>query len=286
MHRRLVTWQFYRDGSKKMTERSELNGVLADWILPEGEDLLDRVERMIRPALLAGHFGKSFTRFVSGLQYHLGGAQDTRELAQLAGLSDADRVLDVCCFIGGPAVQLAESIGCRVTGIDLDAAAIAAASRIAEVAGLSSLLEFKVADAGDLPFQDESFSVVWNQCSLESNEHWLKEFDRVLEPGGQFAFTFQRKGRNDRRWTLDQMTSLLQGMGYDVTHAEDITERDIEIGWKALDSKLSELESEFDSALGSEWVHNAHREFRSEIEKMKNDEYGNARVVATKASSP
>jgi ubiquinone/menaquinone biosynthesis C-methylase UbiE len=268
-----------------MTNRPELDGVLTNWTLPDGQDLLDRVELMIRPALLAGHFGKSFTRFVSGLQYHLGGAQDTRELAQLAGLSDADRVLDVCCFIGGPAIQLADSIGCRVTGIDLDAAAIAAATRIADVTGLSRLLKFEVANAGDLPFSNESYSVVWNQCSLEPNEHWLQEFDRILESGGRFAFTFQRKGKSDQRWTLDHMTSLLQGMGYVVTHADDITERDIEIGWKALDSKLSELESEFRSVLGDEWVKKAHQEFRSEVEKMKNGEYGNARIVATKPSS-
>jgi len=269
-----------------MTEKPELDDVLAGWTLPEGTDLLDRVERMIRPALLAGYFGKSFTRFVSGLQYHLGGAQDTRELADLAGISPSDHVLDVCCFIGGAAVQLATSIGCRVTGVDLDAKAIAAASHIAQVAGVADLLEFEVADAGALPFDDGAFTVVWNQCSLDSNERWLKEFDRVLSPGGRFAFTFQRKGKSDNRWTLDQLTSLLEGLGYTINHADDITQRDIEIGWKALDSKLSEREDVFRAALGDEWVQKAHQEFRAEIERMKNGEYGNARVVATKRSSP
>ena len=52
------------------------------------------------------------------------------------------------------------------------------------------------------------------------------------------------------------------------------------IGWRALDSKLSELESEFRSALGDEWIKKAHQEFRSEVEKMKDGEYGNARIVA------
>ena len=132
-----------------MTDRLPLEQVLAGWKLPDGDDLLDRVERMIRPALLAGHFGSSHTRIVSGLQYHLGGAQDTDELAALARLSSSDHVLDVCCFIGGPAVQLADRIGCRVTGIDLYQDAIAAAGRLAEVAALSDLLDFRVADAGD-----------------------------------------------------------------------------------------------------------------------------------------
>jgi SAM-dependent methyltransferase len=269
-----------------MTHKAELDEFLAEWDLPKGTNLLDRIEEMIRPVLFAGHFGRSFTRFVSGSQYHLGGAQDTRELVDLAALSSSDHVLDVCCFVGGPAVQLAHTVGCRVTGIDLDANVIAAASRIAQVAGLADLLEFRVADAADLPFPDSTFTVIWNQCSLDSNEHWLKEFDRVLSLGGRFAFTFQRKGKNDNRWTLADLTSLLADLGYTVSHADDITERDIEIGWKALDAKLSENAGVFRAALGDAWIQKAHQEFHAEIGRMKAGEYGNARIVARKPGRP
>ena len=260
----------------------ELQDMMDSWSLPDGSDLQDRLEAMIRPALFAGHFGTSFTRCVSGLQYHLGGAQDTVELASLADISVDDHVLDVCCFIGGPALQLAEQCGCRVTGIDLLESAVAAANRMANIAELNSLVDFRVADAAELPFDDGSFTVVWNQCSLESNEHWLKEFDRVLSPGGRFAFTFQSKGKNDGRWTLDDLSSLLEHLGYTVTHAEDITRRDIEIGWEALDRRLSEQESTFRMAMGDEWVQKAHEEFRTQAEAMRNGDYGNARVVAMK----
>jgi SAM-dependent methyltransferase len=265
-----------------MSRGPKLDKLLAGWSLPEGGDLLDLIEEMIRPALLAGRFGTSTTRFVSGLQYHLGGAQDTRELADLAALSSDDHVLDVCCFLGGPAVQLAHSVGCCVSGIDLDAKAIAAAERIAELSALDDLLEFRVADAADLPFPDRAFSIIWNQCSLDSNEQWLREFDRVLLPGGRFAFTFQRKGLRDDRWTLSDLTSLVVDLGYTVLHADDITERDIEIGWRALDAKLSAHEDRYSAVLGEAWVREAHREFIREIERMKAGEYGNARVVAQK----
>jgi len=36
--------------------------VLSAWKLPQGMELLERLERMIRPALWEGHFGESTTR--------------------------------------------------------------------------------------------------------------------------------------------------------------------------------------------------------------------------------
>jgi len=265
---------------------TKLQNIMDSWSLPDGSNLQDRLEKMIRPALFAGHFGKSYTRCVAGLQYHLGGAQDTTELATLANVSANDHVLDVCCFIGGPALQLGDEYRCRVSGVDLMESAVAAGNRMAEIAGLNPLVDFRVANAAELPFESGSFTVVWNQCSfLGVSDRWIDEFDRVLSPNGRFAFTFQRKGKNDSHWTLDEFKSLLESRGYTVTHADDITQRDIEIGWKALDSKLSALESDFASALGADWVAMAHQEYQAEIENMQSGEYGNARIVAVKPNS-
>ena len=51
---------------------SELQQVLNDWQLPEGERLLERIENMIHNTLMDGHFISSPTAIVCGLQYHLG----------------------------------------------------------------------------------------------------------------------------------------------------------------------------------------------------------------------
>ncbi len=267
--------------------RAEWHQVTSRWQLPDGDTLQDRIEQMIRPALCAGFFGVSTTRYVAGLQYHLGGRTDTAELARLANITAVDNVLDVCCFIGGPALQLAETFGCRVTGIDLAPNCIAAANRIAELAGLAPLASFRVADAGDLPFEEETFSVVWNQCSLEHYAHWLREFDRVLAPGGRMALTFEI-GTNDpvthdQRWRLGDVARFLESLGYRIEHAQDITERDIEIGWKALDRRLSEREREFTWLLGADWVRQAHAEFASAVAEMRRGEWGNGRIVARKS---
>jgi SAM-dependent methyltransferase len=263
-----------------------LRTIIDGWRLPNGGPLLPRIEDMIHPALTGGHFGSSATLIVGGIQYHLGGERDTRALANLASLTAGDDVLDICCFLGGPAVQLAQSLECRVTGIDVSQAFVAAASKIARLSGLDHLVSFCAADAASLPFQDERFAVVWSQCSLKHDEAWLREFDRVLARGGRLALTFAiRRGNpneNSPPWTLQDVMGLVRGLGYRIDHAQDITERDIELGWKALDRKLSQRETELTAVLGRDWVRHAHQEFAGEIRAMREGRWGNGRIVATK----
>jgi len=211
-----------------MMTTSDVLKIVRNWQLPEGGTLLDRIERMIQSAVMDGRFLASPTATVCGLQYHLGGEQDTAELANLAAITADDHVLDVCCYLGGPVIQLAESLGGRVTGVDLFERFIIAASRIAELAGLSDLVDFRVGNATNLPFEDGQFTVVWSQCALHHDETWLKEFHRVMMPGGRLAITFdirqQNPDKHSPRWRLQDIVAILQGLGYSVDHAEDITE--------------------------------------------------------------
>ena len=240
---------------------------------------------MIGETLLEGHFGESATTLVCGLQYHLGGARDTRELADLAGLAASDRVLDVCSYLGGPAVQLASEYGCHVTGVDISDRAVTAARRIAILSGLGERLEFQVGNATQLPFASGSFTVLWNQGSLYHEEAWLREFDRVLAPGGRLACTFAIRGENpdahSPRWSLAEVGDLVRGMGYQVQHLDDVTERDITQGWEALLVRLDREEARF-STLGRGWVNDARREFQEEIHQMRAGRWGNGRLVAVK----
>ena len=195
-----------------------LSEAIDSWELPAGGDLLDRVERMVEAALFAGHFDVSFTRIVSGLQYHLGGSQDTAELADICRLTANDRVLDVCCFIGGPAIQLVRDYQGRVSGVDLDSRMVRAASRIADACQFGDLTEFVAGDAAHLPWRDRTFDVVWTQCSLFHRNEWIAEFDRVLRPGGRLAMTFQTKGSSDEqtpfsRWALDDLREIIEELG-------------------------------------------------------------------------
>lgn len=261
--------------------RFTIKPIIAEWTLPKGGALLKRIERMIQPALLGGVFTQSPTAIIGGLQYHLGGEQDTRELADLAAITSDDRVLDVCCYLGGPAIQLASEYGCHVTGIDIDATVIAAATRIADLARLSHLLDFQVTDARQLPFPDEHFSVVWSQCSIPHDDAWLKELDRVLQPGARLAMTIDTQPPPDS-WSLPAIAKRVAARRYALLSVDDLTARDIVIGWRALDAKLRANESLYTKALGKAWVANAHQQFADEIAHMQAGEWGNGRIVARK----
>jgi len=91
-----------------------------------------------------------------------------------------DPWLDVGCGDGGTAGRWLAEHGCRYMGADISATAVAQA----QANGLDAQV---VADASDLPFEDESFSGV---VAVEVLEHLFEpqaavtEFRRVLRPGG------------------------------------------------------------------------------------------------------
>jgi tocopherol O-methyltransferase len=100
-------------------------------------------------------------------------------------------ILDVGCGIGGSSLYLAQKFGAKVTGITLSPVQADRAKERSRSAGLESQAVFQVANALDMPFDDNSFDLLW---SLESGEHmpdkakFLQECYRVLKPGGKMIF--------------------------------------------------------------------------------------------------
>jgi len=75
-----------------------------------------------------------------------------------------------------------------VTGVTLSPVQCAHATERSDKAALAHRTNFQVADALALPFEDNTFDLLW---SMESGEHmpnkaaWLAECKRVLKPGGR-----------------------------------------------------------------------------------------------------
>ena len=114
----------------------------------------------------------------------------SRELAKLAELRPGMRVLDAGCGVGGPAIWMAGTYGVSVRGVTLSEVQLGRARKYAAKRNLSHLVSFEIANFTALPYEDESFDVVWAQESVchvpaEGKQAFLREAHRVLRPGGR-----------------------------------------------------------------------------------------------------
>jgi ubiquinone/menaquinone biosynthesis C-methylase UbiE len=166
----------YADSVNRYYSRSDL----ADKILAALQDVGKDIDRLTQDDL------SSFDEF------HSGQLEATWRLAQMAELHEAMQVLDVGCGIGGPARTLAAEYGCRVTGIDLTEEFCHAAQVLTARLGMSDRVTFRHGNALDLPFDDESFDLVWTQSvlmNIEDKRRAFGEMRRVLRPSGRLAFS-------------------------------------------------------------------------------------------------
>jgi SAM-dependent methyltransferase len=107
-------------------------------------------------------------------------------------LAPGQRVLDLACGLGTPALDEARRVapGGGVIGIDLSGASVALARRYAEVERVPNV-DFREADAESLPFADGSFDRVSSRFGPMFFPHLhlaLREALRVLRPGGRLAW--------------------------------------------------------------------------------------------------
>ena len=124
-------------------------------------------------------------------EFHIRGAEATHELITESGINKDSKILDVGCGIGGPARMIAFETGCKVTGIDLTVDFIRTAKLLSELVGMDDLTEFICADATKLPFNDESFDIVWTQhaqMNIKEKDKLYSEIFRVLKKGGKFIY--------------------------------------------------------------------------------------------------
>lgn len=131
-----------------------------------------------------------------GTTKHLGGFDTTQELIAKCQIDGHTYVLEVGCGVGATTCYLAKQYGCRVMGVDLREAMIANANERAGREGIEGLVEFRVADAQSLPFDEAMFDVVFCESVatfIEDKQLVASEFARVVKPGG-------RVGLNEEVW--------------------------------------------------------------------------------------
>jgi arsenite methyltransferase len=131
-----------------------------------------------------------------GLTKHIGGVAATEELMELCHVGEGQTVLDVGCGAGVTPCFIARKYRCRVVGVDISEGMIARSRERAQREGIADRVEFRVADAQDLPFEDDLFDAVITESVTafpEDKQKAVDEYARVTRPGGYV-------GLNESTW--------------------------------------------------------------------------------------
>ncbi len=107
---------------------------------------------------------------------------------RLIDLGATGHALDIGTGPGTIPILAAESIpGLRITAVDLSPKMLVHANALLERSPAKDRIEFELADAKGLPYEDESFDVVFSNTILHhipDPTHMLMEACRLLRPGG------------------------------------------------------------------------------------------------------
>lgn len=174
-------------------------------------------------------------------EFHVRGREATVELAEAVELDAGKQVIDVGSGLGGASRRIAQDYGCRVTGVDLTDEYCRVAAQLAELVGLSHLVDYQQGDALDLPFPDAAFDIVWTQhaaMNIPDKATLYREMYRVLRPGGMvaiydivagpthpvlFPVPWAREADTSFLATPEELRQLLQDSGFTITGWEDTT---------------------------------------------------------------
>jgi ubiquinone/menaquinone biosynthesis C-methylase UbiE len=131
-----------------------------------------------------------------GLTKHIGGLEATEALIQLCHIGKDSYVLDVGCGVGATSCFIAKGVGCRVMGVDIMPKMIERSRERAKREKIMDRVEFRVADAQDLPFENDLFDAVITESVTafpEDKQKAVNEYARVTKPGGYV-------GLNETAW--------------------------------------------------------------------------------------
>ena len=137
--------------------------------------------------------GHNFLARLGKKRLRPGGITATNWLIEQGQFSKDSHVLEVACNMCTTSIELAQTYGYSVEGVDRDPKTLEKARANIHEAGLDELVHVQQANAMKLPFPDDSFDIIINEAKIKA----IKEYLRVLKPGGRLlthdvSFTEER----------------------------------------------------------------------------------------------
>lgn len=217
------------------------------------------VYRQIRLATYGRDFGQ--TSWVT--------TEESDAIPRFLQISASSEVLEIGFGSGLYSIHLAETTGCRITGLEVNPHAVTTATELARQGSLEKQVEFRQQDVSDpLPLESNRFDAAFSNdvlCHVPDRLALLRELHRVLRPGGQLLFSdalvigglitntelairssiglyvFTVPGKNEK---------LLEQAGFDVVSVKDTTSNAAAVAerWRAAReahaAQLIEIEGE------------------------------------------
>jgi SAM-dependent methyltransferase len=171
--------------------------------------------------------------------FHARGLPATVELADQLPVEPHHHLLDIGCGLGGPARYFALRFDCRVTGIDITPAFVAAGQRLTALVGLENRVTIDKGDGERLPYPDRMFDGAYAQhvtMNVADRRRFFGEASRVLKAGGFFALSehgmgplgkphhpvpWSKDGTGSHLMTPAETRSVLEAAGFEDIRLEE-----------------------------------------------------------------
>ncbi|KAF0096181.1 MAG: sarcosine/dimethylglycine N-methyltransferase [Puniceicoccaceae bacterium 5H] len=181
------------------------------------------------------------------------------------------RLLDIGAGYGGSCRYLVKNKGYDCTALNLSVVQNDRDRQMNKEQGLDDRIDVVDGTFEDLPFEDNSFDMVWSQDAiLHSGDRKLvfKEVDRVLKPGGEFIFTdpMQKPDVDEKllapvlaRIDLSSMGSIevyeqyAKELGWEVVEVERATEK-LVMHYSRVLQELKSRETELKGAVSDDYI--------------------------------
>jgi SAM-dependent methyltransferase len=217
-----------------------------------------------------------------------------RLLGEWLRLDPETRVLDIACGKGGPALILASTFGCRITGVERAPEFATAARERVSAAGLDDLVEVVESDARDFALEPASWDValclgatfVWDDLSgtlaalvpsvrpsgyvAIGEPYW-----RTAPPPGTDAMGYVSLADTVARFERGPLTTI--GV---IGSSTDDWDRYESLHWRAVEDWLAEQE---DGSAEADEIRNENEGHRRRYLEVGRDHLGWAILVGRKA---